>query len=153
MLNRFFKHRIKPTATLPDFIIPGFQKCATTALWKNLNQHPRICMATCPTCPGGKELNFFSPWRKNTNFNRGFGWYSSHFKDDGRLWGEASPSYTGIPEKSAAMIRKALPEVKLIFSMRNPVDRAYSALNHYRQIYPESKDWGVWFPDKSLLYN
>lgn len=51
------------------------------------------------------------------------------------------------------MIRKALPEVKLIFSMRNPVDRAYSALNHYRQIYPESKDWGVWFPDKSLLYN
>lgn len=138
---------------LPDFIIAGFQKCATTALWRNLNQHPKIRMAKHSANESGKEFNYFSRHTNIKNLRDGLHWYMSHFKKDGHLWGEASPNYSIDAERSAGFMHKVLPSAKLIFSMRNPVDRAYSALNHYRQIYPKSRNWGTWFPDENFLYN
>lgn len=98
----------------PNFIICGTQKGGTRALLQFLKQHPDIYMHP-------DEINFFS-W----HYNKGNKWYESHF-DKNVFVGEKSPSYMLIPE-AAERIYQYAPNMKLIFCLRNPVDRAYS---HY----------------------
>ena len=57
-----------PIRILPDFLIIGFHKTATTSLYDYLIQHPNIGSAT------HKELHYF-----DTYFWRGLGWYKTHF--------------------------------------------------------------------------
>ena len=97
----------------PDFIIAGHQKCGTTALWKNLQQHPQIYMASREKDGIKKfpEIDFFSDWSSGT-FNLGIDWYRSLFKE-GYVCGEKSPSYA----YCADSIKKYLPDVKIILSI------------------------------------
>ena len=63
----------------------------------------------------------------------GIQWYRSHFpyieklRKIGALTGEASPNYLGHPT-AMQRIALAIPDVKIIIILRNPIDRAYS---HY----------------------
>ena len=112
----------------PDFIIAGAQKCGTTSLYRWLAAHPRVAEAS------KKEVHFF-----DLNYHKGRRWYQRHFpsalerlaarrRGNGRLLaGEASPYYLFHPH-ALRRIRQAMPEVKLIVLLRNPIDRAYS---HY----------------------
>lgn len=137
----------------PDFIIAGHQKCGTTALWKNLQQHPQIYMASREKDGKKKfpEIDFFSDWSSST-FNLGIDWYRSLFKE-GYVCGEKSPSYA----YCADSIKQYLPDVKIILSIRNPVDRAFSAFYFYKRMLPQSKQWGThknnWKPDRTFLHN
>lgn len=138
----------------PDFIIAGYQKCGTTALWKNLQQHPKIYMASrlLYAMPDYPEIDFFNEKTKASTWNNGFDWYKSLFKE-GFVCGEKSPSYA----YCASNIQKQLPDVKIILSIRNPVDRAFSAFYFYKRMLPESKDWDTdknnWKPERSFLHN
>lgn len=117
-----------PLRVLPDFIIIGAQRCGTTSLYRYLTKHPRVVPAF------RKEVHFFCK-----NFKKGLNWYREHFpthlykysvgKLIGKslLTGEASTDYILHP-KAAERAFNALPRVKLIVVLRNPVDRAYS---HY----------------------
>lgn len=104
---------------LPNFLICGTQRGGTTSLARYLMEHPEICI------PRKKEIHFF-----DLNYERGIKWYERQFracKKDFKAIGEASPFYMyleSVPER----IHSLLPDVKLIFILRNPVDRAYS---HY----------------------
>ena len=100
---------------LPDFIICGTQKGGTTALKAYLQQHPQIHMPP-------REIHFFS-WY----YDKSIKWYKKHFKHDHILNGEKSPSYMyPNPETVAERIHETIPKAKLIFMLRNPVQRAYS---------------------------
>lgn len=118
-------------ATLPNFIIIGGMKCGTTSLHYYLSNHPKIFM------PREKELNFFIEER---NYPKGEAWYSSKFNSDFKINGEASPNYTkehifsGVPEKMSRMV----PEAKLIFLHRDPVERTWSHYIHNLAIGRES---------------
>ena len=107
---------------LPDFVIIGAMKCGTTSLHGMLGAHPDIFMSR------EKELHFFA---EDMNLGRGEGWYRRHFRTARALCGEASPSYAawprhaGVPERMRALI----PGAKLIYCVRDPIDRA---LSHYR---------------------
>ncbi|MGD2067774.1 MAG: sulfotransferase [Gemmatimonadota bacterium] len=107
---------------LPNLVIIGAMKCATTSLHRYLGAHPQICMSR------EKELNFFA-WE--TEWARGMDWYRSWFDPDAPVRGEASPSYTnfpileGVPERMHGVI----PEARLIFLVRDPLDRLKA---HYR---------------------
>lgn len=109
--------------TKPDFIIIGAMKCGTTSLHYYLRNHPDIYM------PREKELDFFV---EENNYGKGVSWYTSKFKSQYLLNGEASPNYTkahlfvGVPEK----MYRLLPDVKLIYLYRDPIDRAYSHYIH-----------------------
>ncbi len=103
----------------PNFLVIGSQKAGTSTLWAVLRRHPQVFM--CPT----KEPNFFfleSEWR------RGLGYYEGLFAGapEGALRvGEASPGYVchpDVPDRVAAH----LPDAKLVLTVRNPIDRAYS---------------------------
>lgn len=108
---------------LPNLIIIGAQKCATTSLHYYLGLHPQILMSQ------EKELNFFIEQR---NWYNGIEWYKSHFTGEAMICGEASPSYTsypknkGIPERMFSIV----PNAKLIYILRDPIDRVIS---HYIQ--------------------
>lgn len=98
----------------PNFLICGTQKGGTKALLQYLSQHPDISMYP-------KEINYFS-W----NYEKGDDWYVSHFLDNDYV-GEKSPSYMLI-EEVPERIYHFNPKMKLIFILRDPVERAYS---HY----------------------
>jgi hypothetical protein len=101
----------------PDFIIIGAAKCGTSALWMNLDKHPEINMAR--KAQNSIEMHFwgYKFWAK------GFDWYKEKFS--GKLSGEKSVDYW-ISRKSLRLIRRHIPDTKLILCVRNPVDRGYS---------------------------
>ncbi len=108
---------------LPEFIIIGTMKGGTTSLHYYLSQHPEIFMSK------QKELNFFIEER---NWRRGLKWYESHFNGAGRMRGEASPNYTdyprfeGVPER----MHWVVPQAKLIYVLRDPIERMISHYVH-----------------------
>ncbi len=106
---------------LPDFVGIGALKSATTYLDALLRGHPQLCLPAHL-----KEVQFFS-----RHYDRGPEWYASLFSScDGRRRGEISPQYL-TDERCPARIAALLPEVKLLVSIRDPVQRAYSQFKHW----------------------
>ena len=108
---------------LPNLLVIGAQKCATTSLHFYLNQHPEIQMAR------GKELNFFVA---NGSWANGVDWYARHFDPDAPVRGESSPAYTNYPihDGVPARIHSLVPQTKLVYMVRDPVERAVSQYVH-----------------------
>lgn len=104
---------------LPNCIIVGGMKCGTSALRDYLNMHHDVFMAN-------QEIHFFS---SNENFSKGADWYKEFFKDwnGEKIIGEKTPAYL-VYNAAPTRISRLIPDIKLIFLFRNPVDRAYS---HY----------------------
>jgi len=106
---------------LPEFIIGGAPRSGTTWLYELLDRHPDVRMAK-PLAP---EPKFFL---RDDEYAKGLQYYSDRwFKgiDPAKVAGEKSTDYLEHAE-SAARISRALPHVKLIFLLREPVSRAYS---------------------------
>jgi hypothetical protein len=111
-------------STLPNLIVIGAQKCGTTSLHYYLDQHPEIAMSR------PKELNFFS----RDAWERGVAWYAAQFKPGAAIRGESSPSYTFYPRHRGVAERmySIVPDAKLIYLVRDPIDRIVS---HYLHDY------------------
>jgi hypothetical protein len=103
--------------TPPDFILAGIGKSATTWIYNCLKDHPEVYVPT-----ETDSVNYF-----DINYHRGVEWYDDHFSECNgeEVIGEATPSYL-IDEKAAERVSEDIPGVKLIFCLRNPVDRAFS---------------------------
>jgi hypothetical protein len=55
-------------------------------------------------------------------------WYASLFeKGRGKITGEATPDYSILDEGMVAHIQELMPHAKVIFFMRNPIERPYSS--------------------------
>ncbi|MCS3662054.1 sulfotransferase domain-containing protein [Salinibacter ruber] len=106
---------------LPTFLLCGAQKAGTTALYEALRTHPDVCMSR------PKETEFFN-WR----YRRGWEWFATHFDhhDGEAAIGEASTRTMPTPE-APERIAERLSEVKLIFVLRDPAERAHSAFWYY----------------------
>lgn len=115
----------KDNVLLPDFMIVGAMKCATSTLHDQLALQPGIHMSN------PKEPNFFS---NDEIYRRGMQWYSSLFRDEpGLLQGESSTHYTKMPtypETLTRMLKHGLGEVKMIYVIREPVSRLVSQYIH-----------------------
>ena len=111
--------------SLPDFLIIGAMKCGTTTLAEQLGLQPGIFMAT------PKEPNFFSD---DDVYARGMDWYQHLFATaaEGDLRGEASTHYTKLPTHpdTLARMRRALPAPRIVYSVRDPIERALSHFMH-----------------------
>jgi hypothetical protein len=106
---------------LPSFIIGGAPRSGTTYLYNLLDHHPEIFLAK----PRAPEPKFFLV---DEEYARGLNHYSERFFLDGvhiPIRGEKSANYL---ESSVVPTRIArdLPSVKLIFILREPVERAFS---------------------------
>lgn len=106
---------------LPDFIIIGAMKAGTSTLHSNLQLHPEIGMSKL------KEPHYF-----DRHFSKPLDWYKSQFISKKRINGESTPAYTWghfHPEVAERMY-KTLPNVKLIYVLRDPIGRIISHLHH-----------------------
>ena len=106
---------------LPNLVVIGGLKCGTTSLHHYLNLHPQVEMSR------PKELNFFVA---ELNWPLGAPWYASHFEAAADVRGETSPHYTDRPrlEGVAARMAATIPDARLIYMVRDPIDRV---LSHY----------------------
>jgi hypothetical protein len=112
---------------VPTFVIIGAQKCATRWLRINLGQHPQIFTAR-------SEMHF---WNNGHRVEKlGYEWYRDQFEDwNGEpIVGEATPGYMiwrHHPELVAQRIKVHQPDSRVIAILRNPIDRAHSAMLHH----------------------
>jgi hypothetical protein len=114
---------------LPTFIVIGAMKAGTVTLRHHLDDHPHVFLAR-----GGQwgEPNFFLT--KGGNWDRGPTWYESLFDGSERsaARGECSPSYTaGAPSPDVAeRMASTVPDVKLVYVVRHPIERMRSMYLH-----------------------
>lgn len=116
--------------TLPNFIIGGAMKAGTTSLHTYLRQHPQVYMSPI------KEPRYFAydpddpvhvrqttstyPIRTLEQYLQLF----EHVTNEVAI-GETSPRYL-ISQVAPANLKRTIPDIRLIFSLRHPVDRLYS---------------------------
>ena len=159
-----WRERIEYTDVMidPNFMLIGAQKCGTSWLAAMLSQHPDIFV------PEKKELHFFNV---KSNYARGIEWYREQFDGwsgqelvgdctPNYLWGqnavdsvqkafrtwEQSPNqiedYGFLNSNTAELIWQQYPDLKLIVSLRDPVERAISGFMHFirsRYLSPRSR--------------
>jgi hypothetical protein len=122
----------------PNLFIIGAMKSGTSSLHEYLHQHPEIFMARM------KEPQYFAPhktrwgqrWGQGMPYPQpGMRWYLDLFRDAGNVKyaGESSVSYTAIPWVSGCekRIHAFNPAARLIYIMRDPVERALSHYWHF----------------------
>ena len=123
-------------------------KSGTGSLWYYLRQHPEVFM------PDIKELDFFV---EEKNWSLGWDWYQSHFKTENnnfKVLGEAStnytkhPSFSGVPERIASI----LPNIKLIYLIRDPIERIRSMYAHQRHHSAEKRPFNEAMSDLNNNY-
>ena len=130
--------------SLPNFIIIGAAKSATTTLTTILPQHPDIFISK------PKEPKFFG-----RNYDKGWDWYASLFAKgrDACLRGEGSTMYASRQKKfrhTAELMHRHLPELKLIYIVRHPLDRIVSQWRHVRGRQPHCPDFSELMSDTYL---
>ena len=109
---------------LVDFMMVGAQKCGTTSLASQLALHPEICFCS------EKEPGYFNQvadWRGGLS-----AYHALYVPEPGQLCGEASTMYTFAPEWTGTHQRlyEYNPALKLIYIMRDPVERVISHYSH-----------------------
>jgi hypothetical protein len=125
---------------LPTFLIIGAQKSATRWLRLNLGLHPAVFTSA-------REIEFFN---NGTRYREeGTDWYRAQFEGwaGEAIVGEATPGYMFWRHRPAVVserIEETLPDVRLIATLRNPIDRAQSAMVHHME-------YGALPPDSVLI--
>lgn len=106
---------------LPNFIIGGTEKAGTTSVFGYLSMHPQVAVSR------KKETDFFRQQRRNPDD------YARHFAGAGDqpVLLEASPAYLGEAETVAPRMLALLPDVKLLFILRDPIDRFVSSYHFH----------------------
>src|SRR5665647_1032714 len=121
-----------------NFLGIGAQKCGTTWLYETLSRHPKIAF------PGGKEVHYWdNPQARSVS------WYIDPFANDNLVNGDITPAYGILAPETIQQIHALLPELRLIYLVRDPIERAWSsakmALGRAEMTLDEASD--QWFMD------
>lgn len=129
---------------LPNLIVIGAQKCGTSSLHNYLAVHPQISMSRV------KEINFFND---EAHWSYGPEWYARHF-EPGEVRGESSPAYTFLPESegTAERMHEVVPGARLIYLVRDPVERIRSNYVHMRALGEEARPFEEAAVDPDGIY-
>lgn len=120
--------RLRPPVAgpLPGIVVAGAMKAGTTSLFRFLAGHPGLAPAR------GKEPHFF-----DRHLHRGVDWYRRQFVAAGRRPGavglEATPYLMAEP-RAPQRVRTVAPAARIVFLLRDPVDRAFSHYHNNRRL-------------------
>lgn len=112
---------------MPDFLVIGSMKCGTTSLFHYLVQHPQVITSI------SKEIHYYS-----LHYARGEHWYRAHYplrtalQRRHAITGEATPYYIFHP-LALERTHNTVPNVKLIWLVRDPVQRTISHYFHNKR--------------------
>lgn len=127
MTRRGVRPISEPTSDQPpDFLIVGAMKSGTTSLHHWVGSHPDVSV------PMRKEVAFFAESGvSQASLSKGKNWYLAQFPNGNRLRGETSTAYTKYPRVGGvpARIHELAPDVRIIYILRDPIQRLIS---HYR---------------------
>lgn len=120
------------TGILPNLLVVGVPKAGTGSLYAYLSQHPDICPAD------EKEVgyfNYFNPLR-NAGPVPPLADYRRHFSHyDGQRYAfEATPTYSYGGRPVIDAIRETLDRPRILLTLRDPVDRLWSAYTFQREL-------------------
>lgn len=114
----------------PNALIIGTAKAGSTSLYQYLSSNPEVFGSK------QKELMYFS-----RDFHKGVEWYTSNFpeKPRAKIYFEATPQYSFRDEfpEAAARIRDFNPDMKIIYTVRDPLSRIVSHFNQWKRIWPD----------------
>jgi hypothetical protein len=124
----------------PDFLCIGVARAATTWMFDRLSQHPDVFL------PKRKEVHFLDEPRQQIkdhvlgikiyrasyfDINRESHWrwyYRIYRGQEGKMKGDMTPAYIDLSEDRIRIVAERMPSLKIILSIRNPVERAWSGL-------------------------
>lgn len=131
--------------TGPDFLYIGSPRTGSVWLWQNLRRHPQVWVPPC------KNIGYFHPrfetyrvrkfrrlWREMFGASEDAAWYRRFFgrrRPDDRWYarlflkgvaGEIAESYCSLEASDVDRVRAVNPRLKVIVTLRNPLDRAIS---------------------------
>ena len=141
--------RDAPPGSGPTFLYIGAPRTGSTWLHQNLQKHPDIWVPPC------KNISYFHPrfqvyrlqkfgifWKEALAYGdpEARAWYRRFFArplvDDrwylnlfpqGRIAGEIAEAYCSLERDEVRHLHRLLPDVKIIFVLRNPLERVLSA--------------------------
>jgi hypothetical protein len=143
-------------APAPTLLICGAPRAGTTSLYQYLRQHPDVCMST------RKETGVFLE-----NYDKVVDWlienYLTHYSGESVV-GEATTGHMQhLP--SAQRMAETVPQARLVFILRDPVERIHSHYRFHRRsgtltaepsfselIRNESSEWRRIHLDNGLYY-
>jgi hypothetical protein len=142
----------------PDFLCVGVHKGGTTWLYQQLDSHPdfwmpplkelhyfdqlsRVQRSSSPRCRDERDLRFLESIKSlSAKPYIDFEHYARLFDAKGSLLsGDISPNYSTLSNKVIRQIVRYFPALKVIFLVRDPVERVWSHLTmevRYHQIEP-----------------
>ena len=129
---------------LPNFIIIGAAKSATTTLTTILPRHPDFFISQ------PKEPKFFG-----RRYDKGWAWYGRLFRAGRtcRLRGEGSTMYASALNsfsQAPALMHRYLPDIKLIYVVRHPLDRIVSQWRHRKGRQASTRDFTALMSSRHL---
>ena len=159
MLSQSLVERVREKPRGPDFLVIGAQRSGTSWLYLVLKRHSRLWL------PPVKEIHYFDrvhrdafhdpsrllrtlrPHWRSLNLwmfryligERNDDWYAKLFHKAqlrGRIAGEITPAYATLYEPMFQRIRRINGSVRLVFIMRDPIERAWSAVTNEFRIRP-----------------
>jgi Sulfotransferase domain len=115
---------------LPDFLVIGAMKSGTTTFYHDLAGHPHVYLAD-------KELGALT---RDISAPQ----YAAHFKHAriNQLCGDVSTGYSMLPDVTGVVERAARqlsPRAKILYLVREPVQRAISHHYHYISLRPDDR--------------
>jgi hypothetical protein len=100
------------------FICIGAQKSGTTWLYHQLSQIEQVRF------PGGKEIHYWNARYRHEPLS----WYQALFSRDERLIeGDITPAYATLDIDTIRRVHRHYPAIKILFILRNPIERAWSS--------------------------
>src|SRR5438067_1247995 len=106
----------------PTFLGIGSMRCGSTWLYEVLKCHPDIRVSD------RKEMHFFF---MREMLQHDLDWYNAHFEPENGgepkpVRGEISPVYARLKAWQVNRIAKLLPDLRIILTLRHPIERAWS---------------------------
>lgn len=123
-----------------DFMWVGAEKAGSTWVADILSEHPQVSFSE------PKEIQYFNKsatfiqWYQNKNFSKWIEWYEKHFlhcKKWNKIW-EFSTIYLS-DDTVPKLIKETYPKIKIIITLRNPIERAYSQYQMYKNYFKKEE--------------
>lgn len=111
--------------TMPNFLYVGAPRAGSTWIFEALRVHPQVFV------PIAKYIKYYH----DEQYHRGRAWYEGHFEKAGPKHLAVGELSAGYLYSEAAMLRIAndLPEARILVSIRNPIERDWSAYLHMKR--------------------
>jgi hypothetical protein len=111
---------------IADFVIGGTEKAGTTSVFDWLSAHPEVGASS------RKETDFFREPCARTDDVARYAGYFAHCGPGRHVLMEASTGYLGEARQVAPRMGRLLPRARLLFMLRDPVERLHSSFQFHR---------------------